>query len=376
MASIAKRPDGSWRARYRGPDGKERSKHFGRKLDAQRWLDSVASQVVTGSWTDPERSRITLATWSDQWLAGQLQLKESTRVRYGTLLRVHVLPTWGTVKLTDVSHTEVSAWVQRIAAGGSSASTVRQAHRVLSLILDVAVRDGRLPKNPASGVRLPRAHVPERVFLTHDQVDALAQAACQVGGTGDGLVVRTLAYTGLRWGELAALRVGRLDLMRRRLEVAEAVTEVGGRAVWGTPKTHATRVIAVPRSLVDDLAAQVAGRAPTDLAFTAPRGGVLLLRNWRRNVFVPAIRDAGLEGLTVHGLRHTAASLAASAGASVRHVQAMLGHASPVLTLSTYQHLFDDDLDAVADRLDAAADRARQDRADQVRTSASVTQLG
>lgn len=375
MASIKRRPDGAWRARYRGPDGRERSRHFDRKVDAQSWLDGVAAQVVTGGWTDPEKGRVTVGAWGQQWLAGQVQLKESTRVRYETLLRVHVLPTWGKVKLVDVTHADVAAWVQHVGSKGVAPATTRQAHRVFSLVLELAVRDGRLPRNPAKGVKLPRVQAVERVFLDHDQVDDLATAAIATGGPTDGLVIRTLAYTGMRWGELAALRVRRLDLMRRRLEIAEAVTEVAGSAVWGTPKTHATRVIAVPRSLVDELAAQVAGRGPEELVFTAPRGGLLLLRNWRRHVFAPAVAEAGLDGLTVHGLRHTAASLAASAGASVRHVQALLGHASPVLTLSTYQHLFDDDLDAVADRLDAAAGAARTARADQLRTEGSVRRL-
>lgn len=376
MASVKRRPDGVWRARYRDAVGKEHAKHFSRRVDAQGWLDSVNAAVQTGTYVDPEKSRVTVGAWAERWYAGQLQLKESTRARYGSLLRVHILPTWSTVKLLDVSHAEVSGWVQRIAAGGSSPATARQAHRVFALILDLAVRDGRLPRNPAKGVRLPRVQPTEKVFLNHDQVDALAVAASEVSGRPtDGRVVRTLAFTGMRWGELAALRIRRLDLMRRRLEIAESVTEVGGRAVWGTPKTHATRVIAVPRSLVDDLAAEVAGRGPDELVFTAPKGGLLLLRNWRAKVFVPAIKQAELEGLTPHGLRHTAASLAASAGASVRHVQALLGHASPVLTLSTYQHLFDDDLDAVADRLDAAAEAARTARADQVRTEGEVRHL-
>lgn len=377
MPSIKKRPDGVWRARYRDTAGKEHARHFSRKVDAQAWLDGVTAAVQTGTYVDPGKSRITLGEWAERWYSAQLQLKESTRVRYGGLLRVHILPAWSSVRLVDVSHADVSSWVQGIVAGGSSPATARQAHRVFSLVCDLAVRDGRLPRNPATGVRLPRVQPTEKVFLNHDQVDALAVAASRVSGREtDGRVVRTLAFTGMRWGELAALRIRRLDLMRRRLEIAESVTEVGGRAVWGTPKTHATRVIAVPRSLVDDLAAEVAGRGPDELVFTAPKGGLLLLRNWRAKVFVPAIKQAELEGLTVHGLRHTAASLAASAGASVRHVQALLGHASPVLTLSTYQHLFDDDLDAVADRLDAAAEAARIARADQVRTEATVTRLG
>jgi integrase len=149
---------------------------------------------------------------------------------------------------------------------------VRQAHRVLSLLLSSAVKDNRIARNPADGVSLPQSGQSQKRYLTHEQVAALADAA------GDhGLLIRVLAYTGLRFGELAALRVSRLDIMRRRLIVAESVTEVKGKAVFGTTKNHATRSVALPRSLVDRLAEQVAGKGPDDFVFPAPRGGVLLL---------------------------------------------------------------------------------------------------
>jgi integrase len=190
---------------------------------------------------------------------------------------------------------------------------VRQAHRVLSLLLASAVKDNRIARNPADGVRLPRSSQQSKRYLTHEQVAALADAA------GDhGLLIRVLAYTGLRFDELAALRVSRVDLMRRRLIIAESVTEVRGKAVFGTTKNHATRSVAAPRSLVDSLAGQLAGRGPDDFVFPAPRGGVLLLRNFRRQVFDPAVRAADLGTLTPHEHRHTAASLAISAGANVK----------------------------------------------------------
>ena len=110
----------------------------------------------------------------------------------------------------------------------------------------------------------------------------------------------------------------------------------------------------MPRFLVDDLAAQTAGKAATDLVFTAPEGGVLRVGNFRRRHFDRAAREVGLDGLTPHELRHTAASLAIASGASVKSVQRMLGHASAAMTLDVYSGLFDDDLDAVAERLDAA----------------------
>ncbi len=105
--------------------------------------------------------------------------------------------------------------------------------------------------------------------------------------------------------------------------------------------------------------AACAGKAPTDFVFTAPQGGVLWLRNWRRRAFDPAVTAAGVGELTPHELRHTAASLAVAAGANVKAVQRMLGHASAAMTLDVYSGLFDDDLDAVADRLDAADRTAR-----------------
>ncbi len=175
-----------------------------------------------------------------------------------------------------------------------------------------------------------------------------------------------MAYTGLRYGELAALRVKRVDLMRRRLEVAESVTEVNGVAVFGTPKSHQRRSVPLPRFLVDDMAAQLAGKGPEDLVFTSPDGAVMALMNWRRRAFDPAVKAAGLGKLTPHELRHTAASLAVASGASVKDVQRMLGHASAAMTLDVYAGLFEDGLDDVADRMDATARAA----ADRLRTAA------
>ena len=145
----------------------------------------------------------------------------------------------------------------------------------------------------------------------------------------------------------------RVDLLRHRLTIAESVTEVSGRLTWGTPKSHQSRSVPIPRSAADLLLEVMAGKGPDDLVFTTWRGKPLRNLNFRRDVFDPAARDAGLEGLTPHELRHTAASLAVSVGANVKAVQKMLGHASPAMTLDVYTGLFDDDLDGVADRMDS-----------------------
>ncbi|HET7689763.1 MAG TPA: tyrosine-type recombinase/integrase [Nocardioidaceae bacterium] len=355
MGNIAKRPSGQWRARYRDPAGKEHSRHFNRRLDAERWLASVEHSKHRGEWIDPSLSRITVGEWAAKWLESQVQLKPLTRERYRNIIRVQILPRWEKVRLAEVTHADVVAWIASLQADGYAAATLRQVHRVFSLMLALAVRDRRLSYNPAEGVRLPRVNRKEPVFLSHDQVDKLA-AAC----TGFELFIRLLAYTGLRWGEATALQVKRLDLMRRRLEVVRSAVDLGGVS-YGTPKSHQQRVVPIPRSIVDQLAVHVAGKDPEDLVFTTTRGAPLRNHNFRRRVFTPAAEAIGVPHLTPHDLRHTAASLAVQAGANVKAVQRMLGHASAAMTLDVYAGLFGDDLDAVAERLDEAAARARAD---------------
>jgi integrase len=171
-------------------------------------------------------------------------------------------------------------------------------------------------------------------------------------------VILALAYSGLRWGELAALRVRDVDLLRGRLSVRRAVTEVNGRLVWTTPKDKEARSVPVPSFLRDELARAIEHRGPDDLLFPAPQGGVLRVRSARRAWFNNAVTEAGLGGLTPHMLRHTAASLAVSAGANVLAVQRMLGHQKASMTLDVYSDLFDGDLDEVAGRLDSARPRS------------------
>lgn len=368
--SVVRRPNGMFRARYRDVTGREHARHFNRRKDAEAWVASVSVSQARGEWVDPARAKVTVQHWSAQWLAGQVQLKTSTHRRYRGLLEIQVLPTWGQVQIGSVAHNDVAQWVQRMSAAGLSPSTVRQAHRVFSLVLELAVMDGRLARNPAKGVRPPRVVAKDKRFLSHEEVARLAEEC----GTR-GVVVRVLAYTGLRWGELAALRVGRVELDRRRLLVAESVTEVDGVAVFGTPKTHQRRTVPLPGFLLDELRPLVEGRSPTALVFTSPEGGVLRVGNFRRDVFDQATVRAGVPGMTPQGLRHTAASLAIGEGANVKLVQRMLGHASAAMTLDVYADLFDSEHGDLADRLDAAV-RSRADAARAKRNDGSGTVCG
>ena len=224
-------------------------------------------------------------------------------------------------------------------------------------------------------INLPRPVRKEQRHLTISQVEQLARecgypsnvskhrAYAERAHEPYRLAVLFLAYTGVRFGEMAALRAGRVDLERRRAVIAESVTVVQGKGlVWGTPKTHQRREVPLPRFLVQQLAPHLARLAPDDLVFTGVRrGSPLRAAIFRRGHFDAAATAIGIPGLHPHELRHTAASLAIAAGADVKVVQQMLGHASATMTMDTYGHLFENRLDEVADALDRARNQADLD---------------
>lgn len=372
MGTIDKRTNGRYYARWRTPDGKSRSKAFVRKRDAEAYLNGVEGAKTAGGYIDPARARVKFGPWADEWLAGKTNLTPKTRDRYENAIRVHIKPRWGDFDIGKVTHSEVQQWIAGIKLAPAS---VRKIHRVFSQILATAVRDGRIARNVAEDISLPRVHETEKRFLTHTQVEDMARL---VGPDWD-LLVRFLGYTGLRWGEGAALRVMRVDLQRRRVIVAESVSPIKGVLTWGATKGHERREVAIPHFLIPDLATAVQGKAPDDLVFAGPRGGVLRSQTFQRAALVPAAEEMGLcvrkvdpAGRPVnvergrvdipvytkhfhpHEFRHTAASLAIAAGADVKVVQRMLGHKSATMTLDLYGHLFADRLDTVADALDAA----------------------
>jgi len=350
MSSVEQLGKDRWRARWRDPGGRQKAKTFTQKGLADNFLRNVDAAIRTRTYIDPSAGNVKVGDFAAKWMSAQGHLKPSTRATYESILSKHVFPRWGSTPLLKVAHENVAVWVSGLLSSGLSPATVRYVHRVFSLLLDLAVRSSRIPRNPAAGVRLPRVQIAEKRFLSHQEVNALAQAS------GDYRVaVLLLSYCGLRWGELASLKVSRVDLPRHRLSVAEAFSEVRGKLIWGTPESHQARSVPIPGFLVDDLTVAMAGKAPDVLIFVSRRGAVLRNLNFRRDVFDPAATAVGLDGLTPHELRHTAASLAVSAGANVKAVQRMLGHASTAMTLDVYSGLFEDDLDGVAEQLDAGA---------------------
>jgi integrase len=233
-----------------------------------------------------------------------------------------------------------------------SASRIRQAVVVLSKALDAARRDNLIATNPARGVDRPTLDRREARFLEPAVVAAIVDAA----PAPYDLAIRMLGTLGLRFGELAALRRDDVDVLRRRLRIDESLTEVGGRLVLGSTKTHTERTVPLAPSIAAALAAHLADVPddPTAFVFTMPGGGPLGYSNFRRRVWLPALHTAGVEKIGVHALRHSAAAALISGGSSPKDVQTVLGHRSAGFTLTVYGHLFESDLDAIGDRMEAA----------------------
>jgi integrase len=343
-----------YRVRYRKPDRSQTDKRgFRTKRDAELFLAATEVRKATGEFIDATAARITISELGAAWLAAQTHLKPSSYAVVEVAWRVHVEPAWGRRILSDIRHSEVQAWVSELSKR-KSATVVIRAYGVLAGMIDIAVRDRRLPSNPARGVNLPRKRGKERHYLSHNQVQLLADES-----RSNGTLVMLLAYTGLRWGEAVGLRVGNVDLQRRRILVRANAVNVRGTIVPGTPKSHESRSVPFPEFLAELLVEQCEGRSRDHLVFgdgatyipTPTQGDGWFAGARKRSVEIdPAFPAA----LTLHDLRHTAASLAISAGANVKAVQRMLGHASAAMTLDTYADLFDDDLDAVAIALNAA----------------------
>ena len=356
-----------WRVRYRTPSGKQTDKRgFATKKAAELWAAENVLSLNNGTWIDPKHATRTVGDLGAEWIARQTHLKPSARTRLESAWRNHVEPRWADVPIGSIRPSQVQAWLSGLKktprkAGVEpseplGATGVLYAHQVLRAILSDAVRDRMLAANPADRMVLPKKRPKRKAYLTHEQVHAFADevAAGPVDARKRSTLVLVLAYCGLRWGEATALRVRDVNALRRRLLIRGNAVEVAGEIIEGTTKSDEDRTVPVPAFLVDRIALECVGKAPADLVFDHPDGGFLPLPPYERGWWQQAVRRAGIQRITPHDLRHTAASLAVQAGANVKALQRMLGHAKASMTLDVYADLFDEDLDGVADRLDQA----------------------
>jgi integrase len=212
MASIDKRPNGSYRARWREyPGGPQRTKHFDRKVDAERHLVSVQHHILSGTYTAPEAGQMTVAAYAEDWM-GRRTWAPSTDERIHRDFRLYVNPTLGNRPLASLRRSHIEQWAKELPL---APSTARMVFETLSSMLEAAVDDERIARNPAKGARLAKAETVPFVPMTVDQVRAVAAAMAEPVRAG----VLVVAGTGLRQGELFGLSVDRVDFMRRELRV-------------------------------------------------------------------------------------------------------------------------------------------------------------
>jgi len=342
-----------YRVRYRMPDNRQTDKRgFRTKRAAEAFAATLEASKLKGEFVEVSRAKVTVGELGPAWLSRKSDVKPSTLHTLESAWRVHVKSRWGTTPVSQIQHTAVQSWVADLKRKGKSATTVKRAFGVLSAILDDAVRDRRIHNNPCRDVKTPKKISSEHTYLSHQQLHSLAKEA----GKHQTMVL-VLGYCGLRWGEAIGIRVKDIDFTRSRINVNQNAVEVAGEIHVGTPKTHERRSVPFPAMLTPGLKAACRGKLPDALVFPGANGQ--FMRRTRTDSessgwFAGAVKRAKIPRVTPHDLRHTAASLAISAGANVKAVQRMLGHKSAAMTLDTYSGLFEDDLDSVATALNAA----------------------
>lgn len=358
MAYVVKKPlkrgGHSYLVRYHGPDGKTHSRQFPKRVDADRFANSTEVAKNDGSWIDPGRGKVLLSDWVERWKPTQVHLRPSTRARDDSYLDTHIVPRFGALPISKIQNADVRAWIAELTASGYAPSTVAKAKQIMSKILQAAVDDRRIPANVADRVPVPRIEREEMRYLNATQVGHLAdtidpryRASVLLG-----------AYGGLRLGEMLGLRWRNVDLLRRRVKVAEICVEVKGELLFGPPKTKAgIRTVPIPAVVADELAKLTGPNPdPETLVFTGAKGGPLRAGLFRQRVWYPTIKAAGLDGLRIHDLRHTAVALWIAAGANPKEIAVRAGHSSVVTVLDRYGHLYPEAEDRLSDALDAMAD--------------------
>jgi integrase len=371
--------NGSWQARV--PDAVRGGTHkiertFSSEREAKDWLVSQQASVLQGAWVDPRKAERPFSevvqAWRESWPG---RLSPTTERRYASILDNYLLPEFGKTPVGRVTHEAVQRYINRLAAEkdedekqSHAPGTVRNVYAVLRTALAKGVRLGMLTTNPCLNIDLPRARREEMLFLTADEVRAVAEKI----DPRYRVFIYTAAYTGMRAGELAGLQRQDVDLLRGVVHVRRALKDVNGHLELGPTKTHAQRTIALPtflrEMLTDHLASETSGGTGPDAYVFTMKGGAPLRHGLvynryfrravagytRRGVKVPGALSPAKHGLRFHDLRHTCAALSIAAGAHPKLIASRLGHSTIQITLDRYGHLFPSVEEALADALDAA----------------------
>ncbi len=306
---------------------------FASKADADAYLAKQRTDIHEGTWISPQAGRLTVKELGDEWLASDPSKRSSTRSRDESILRLGIYPTLEKVRIENVTKPRVQSLVNAWVEAGKAPRTVQRQYDVLRAVFTYAVENDRLLRSPCRGIKEPEADLPTHRQLSGDDVAALADEMPDEYRP----MVYLGAILGLRWGEVAGLSVGALDLGHSLLTVAQ---QLGRDRILAAPKSHAgLRTVTMPAQLTELLSAHLEAFGLNDsaaLIFSAPGGGPLDYTNWRRRAWLPAATAAGLAGIGFHDLRRAAATALVRLGVDVKTAQARLGHSDPRLTLAVY----------------------------------------
>jgi integrase len=330
---------------YRDPEGRQRSAGtYTSRRAAERAAHREEAKVRDGAWHDHSRGQVTFAEYVETvWLPSK-QVETSTLAAYRSYLDKHFIPTFGRRPMGKILPTEIQRWVTTATANGLSAASVRKYHTMLSSVFERAVRDHVVTFNPCLHTELPKAVKKKARTLTPDEYVAILTAL----PAQHRLMVETAINTGLRWGELIALKPRHLDLLKRTLTVEETIVEVsiknsptGARMLTKPyPKDNEARTMALPPELVAQLADWINSRqlGRDELLFATRESTPISRNTFRTRVWRPAITASDVDfDVRVHDLRHAHASWLLAGGSDLKSVMDRMGHAQ-ITTTQKYLH--------------------------------------
>jgi integrase len=364
--TITRRKDGRWEARYYVPtvNGTKRRTIYGKTQAVVRdKLTKALSDRIDGIVYDDEN--VSVGEYLDSWLQGSVygSVRQSTYDRDTNLVNNHIKPSLGGLKLKKLNSARIQSFYRDRLDTGLSASTVHKMHDILRRGLAQAVTWHLVSRNVADVVKPPRPLPKEMVALSADETRRLFEAA-----KGDRLETLYIlaVHTGMRQGEMLALRWQDVDMENAVVSVKRTLTRIGGKIAFGEPKTKKSRrSIRLTPQAVEALRLhlerqlrdiEILGDRYQDqgLIFTTDTGAPINPSNLRQRSFKPLLKRAGLPHMRFHDLRHTCATLLLSRGVHPKFVQELLGHATIAITLDTYSHVLPSMGDATAKAMEDA----------------------
>ncbi len=345
-------PDGRKRydARHRDSAGKSRSRTFSTKANAERHLNQVHQKMEKGEWVGATGRVIRFSEFADEVNRGKFNLRPPTVAKNESLLRNHILPTFGEVQVTRILPDDVNEWINVLLKKGLSIRTVVDCHALFSSFMNIGVDEGVIPRSPTRRTKLPEVKRREARYLTPEEVIVLADCV----HVQYKALVFLGAYLGCRWQELAGLWDSSVDLDKGSVRIVGTIERTRGkyRPVSLLKSDASWRTLSVPAPLAPVLETHRAEYQKGEYFFSAPSGGFLRYDNFRRRVWQPAVVASGLaRPLSTHALRHTCAAMAIDKNVNPYRLQRWLGHADIKTTLNRYGHLYDREGREVAETL-------------------------